>query len=58
MWKLWFAPISWDENPAFQIRSSWAQLSRFERFWRSFFFNNLRVFNEHEYSDSTDALNK
>jgi hypothetical protein len=37
MWKFWFAPISWDENPAFQIRSSWAKLSRLERFQRLYF---------------------
>ena len=37
MWRLWFTPTSWDENPAFQIRSSWGQLSRFERFQRLYF---------------------
>jgi hypothetical protein len=31
-----------DENPTFQIRSGWAQFSRFERFQRFYFLNNCK----------------
>ncbi len=43
---------SQDETTAFQIRSSWARFLPFSAFLASRKINNLRVFNNHEYSDS------